>query len=197
MNRIAPKSAKLICGALLASVASVSMTESALADPGTINIDTAAIGGPNGNTYPGNPFSHFTGVHTFGGPPTILGTFFTQTVTSGLSASPDYDYELTVDYAGFDSSFFGGAGWSFIIDLTIADPDGDIGSAAVVDAQGNEYAGAIIDLGPDSIFVTVAADAVIAGGDIATIQWSLVPAPGALALFGAAGLVGVSRRRRS
>lgn len=185
------KSATLLCGALMAAVAT---TTDVSADPGVINVNTFA-------TRPANPsFSNFLGNHTFGGAPTVLGGFYSQTVTSGLSNRPGWEYQLNVDYANFGTSYFAGGGWTFVINLVIKPENtpSPITAVTIKDSQGNTYVNPVLlTFTPGSIQVRLTAEAVIGGGDWVSIQWNQgeIPAPGALALLGIAGLAGTRRRR--
>lgn len=197
----------LLCGALLASVLPA-IEQTVSADPGSITVHTNMTGDAD------NEFSLFSGVHTFGGAATVLpyaSTFYSITVTSALSQRPGWQYEVTFDYINFGISFFQGASFNNSqaeIVLEIDDPNG-VGSYTVKDWFGNaiawtEYGGsggsedlAIYghDLSAGVIHIFIDADDIAAGGVGFSVQWNAVPAPGALALLGVAGVIGKRRRR--
>ena len=186
----AKNSTKMVCGALLASV--MTMTDVASAAPGLMNVRT--FPSINGGASP--IFSDFNANHQFGGAPTIVGGFYSLTITSNLSTRPGWQYDLLVDYANFGTTYFAGGGFTFVVQITgITDPAGSISAVNIKDAFGQNYLGAVVTNTANSIEVRISADSIIAGGDWMTIQWA-VPAPGALALLGMAGMVG-SRRRRA
>lgn len=187
----------LLCGALLASVLPA-IEQTASADPGTLGLETNVTGDAD------NEFSHFTGFsHSFGGA-TILpydSAFYSIIVTSGLSNRAGWQYEITFDYINFGISFFQNSA-SFTnpaaeVHVTVDDPDG-IGSYTVKGYDGSAIAwteGADHNLGNGVFHILVLLDEVEAGDYGFTIQWNAVPAPGALALLGVAGVVGKRRRR--
>lgn len=185
----ATRSTRMMCGALLASV--MTMNDAASAAPGFINVfHFSSLDGGNSVV-----FVDPTGFHTFGGQPTVFGSFYTFTVSSSISARPGYNYELNVDYANYGTGYYAGGGFTFVLNLTgIVDPAGSISSLNVKDGFGQNYAGAVMTHTANSIEIRISADAIIAGGDWMTVQWA-VPAPGGLALLGLTGMLG-SRRRR-
>jgi hypothetical protein len=189
-------SVKLLCGALLATM--VVAETPASADP----TDITVIGDwfrSNGTFYSG-----INGVHTFGGPvTTIPGTSptFTVDVSSGPSQRPGWTYELTIDFYDFALFNLGGDGgsfWQFTFNIKDEPTGNPISEYEVKNGAGIVLA--VADLGSTDGTITFqllnsAFDLPGASQDKLTIQWNQIPAPGALALLGVAGLVGKRRRR--
>lgn len=190
------KSGALICGALLASIAT--MAEPVHADPTVIGIQGAW------NNGAGGVYTSISGVHTFGGPPTILpgssAPVFTVTATSGLSTRPGFDFELVLDFANF--GLFNNPPNIWWDTTLMIKPDTTPAPIGVYQVKNG--AGAIlqtVDLGstPGTIRIrNLIGDFNLPGAadDKLIIQWTQIPAPGALALLGAAGAFGFRGRRR-
>ena len=188
------KSATLMCGALLASI--MVIPETATADPDQIFGVTSA----NGN------FSVQSFVHQFLGPPTTYGlSAYPLVVSSALSDRPGFDFELTWDLTGFDTSFFAPDDM-FWVELDIKDENTDtpIIAIGVKDWEGVEITDWIDLTGNGSGFTNGTIGLAFpffhiqptgSGHEFFTIQWAQVPTPGALALLGLAGVVGRRRRR--
>jgi len=186
----------LLCGALLASVLPA-IEHTAQADPTEITVLTASF-----NSVSGYAASVFSSLHTFG--TTSMHGLATYPVhfTSGFSARPGWTYEMVVDFSDYDPGFFVPFGYDALaIYLFIKEPGttAPISEINVKDGTGADlaYTGMFNLEGHDDgvIGIHVDTNAVIAGGFTVTIQWNQVPAPGALALLGVAGLVGKRRRR--
>ncbi|MBT8485461.1 MAG: hypothetical protein HKO59_09120 [Phycisphaerales bacterium] len=183
------KSAPLICGALLASVAMTA--EVTMADPGTLGLTTSI----NGIS------SVFSGSHVFGGATTILGGgIYTIEVDSALSTRPGFDFEVRFNVVPFSIGFFGGSDL-FHVDITGIKAPGDPQPIDEVAIKSTFGGGAVPfnDNGIDggNIRVTMLVSDVIAAGEDITIQWNQIPAPGAIGLLAVAGVVGGRRRRRA
>lgn len=122
---------------------------------------------------------------------------FFITVDSGPSDREGFDFELTLDYSAYDIGFFGPAGTHQINLFDVYD-DGSIIDVAVKTADGGSI-GTISTDGNSITWDTSVGDVLDAIGpnedQLITIQFA-IPAPGALALLGMAGL-GAGRRRRA
>jgi MYXO-CTERM domain-containing protein len=185
------KSATLLCGALLASVCGA--VETASANPTELAITTSING----------TFSVASAFHTFGGPATTYGAAtYPITVSSGASSAVGFDYAIDFDLIGFDISYFP-AGDMFHVAIDVAMDGGKkIGAMEVVN-----YSGAVIAITDLSGTGTGHTDGSIMfsfdvlsvypgiGGEGFVINFTTVPAPGALALLGLAGVAGGRRRR--
>lgn len=116
-------------------------------------------------------------------------------VTSGPSLDPDFDFEITLDYANYDLAFFTGFGAGLHdLDLANLEPAGIIGEAVALDAFGDLLGAGSLTTDGFSIGIETTAQRILDGGESLTIRYRTIPAPAALALFGLAGAV--SRRRR-
>lgn len=120
--------------------------------------------------------------------------FFPITISSGLSDRDDWTYQLVIDYTENDLGFFGNGSASIEI-LNIKGPDDPMPIIEVQakDAQGNPIGQWEFDGG--NIFWAAGTSEILESGEIVVIQWNQIPAPGALALLGIAGLCGARRRR--
>lgn len=194
MNPVATKkSAALMCGALLASI--LVIPETATADPDVI----LGVTSSNGD------FSVQSFVHQFLGPPTTYGlSIYPLVVSSALSDRPGFDFEMTWDLTGFGVNFFL-ANDLFYVELDIKDDNTETPIIAIFvkDWEGNEITDWIDLTGTGTGFTNGTIGLAFpffhlqpegSGHEFFTIQWAQIPAPGALALLGLAGVV--SRRRR-
>jgi len=120
--------------------------------------------------------------------------FFSLTITSGMSDREGWQYQIEIDYTQYDVGFFT-TGTSTVDLLGIKSPDSPfpISDARAKDAFGNDIGSIVFD-GGNITWVGVAND-ILAGGERVTIQWNQIPAPGAIALLGLAGLTAGRRRR--
>lgn len=179
-------------------MASVALVQAPVnAEPEDIGIDIAWIDGDTGGLYSG-----WAGTHTFGGAATTMPgsvfSSFTVTANSGDSTRPDWTYELELDFN--DAALIDvGDGSTFDISLVIKD---DATSTPIDGYQIKNGEGVVVDsvdLGSTAgtiFFQVVVADVNLADDDRIIVQWNQIPAPGALALLGVAGLA-ARRRRRS
>ena len=206
MKNSSLKSAPLLCGALLASICAVA--EPANAEPGTFLFSawsssatgTSQLSPMNGpHVYNGGPQQYAA---PFGG-----GQYFCIT-NSGPSNRPGWMHEIRIDFTPFGITY--APGTHETIELTNIKPVGApdlITSFQVKKTDGSLYtlqaipgglSGGIINNGTGIRITLTQLDIQNAPGDTVIIQWNqAVPAPGAIALLGMAGLMGGSRRRRS
>lgn len=121
--------------------------------------------------------------------------FFNIEVNSGPSTRVGFDYEITFDYSAYDIGFFG-AGGPHSLDILNIKPQGSaapIINVVAKDAQGLPIG--LVATDGSSIFFDTTAGAVLAGGEIVTIQFSQVPEPGTLSMLVLGGLALIRRRR--
>ena len=118
---------------------------------------------------------------------------------SGVSQRVGFDYELSLNYGSYDIGFFldGSGPGLHQITLSGVSDAGNISDVFVKDISGNSV-GTFSTNGTDIFFEATVEDILAVIGptesDAIVIQWAVVPAPGAFALLGMAGLA--SRRRR-
>jgi len=119
---------------------------------------------------------------------------FPINISSGLSDREGWQYQIVIDYREYDIGIFG-SGTSTVELLGIKSPDSPfpITDARAKDAFGNDIGGIEFD-GGNIIWVGGTMD-ILNSGELVTIQWNQIPAPGAIALLGLAGLTGTRRRR--
>jgi MYXO-CTERM domain-containing protein len=198
------KSAPLLCGALLASICTV--TESADAVPVTFAFKTysSSATGTSQLSLMQGPHNYNSGPQNytapFGG-----GTYFCIT-NSGPSQRPNFQYEMVIDFTPFGITYAPGTHQTIemleikppgvpdvVTDFVVKRSDGSLYATQTVPGG---LAGGVVNGGTGIRFTLLQADIQAAPGDTVIIQWNQAPAPGALALLGVAGLVGGSRRRR-
>lgn len=108
-------------------------------------------------------------------------------ITVSSQAGTGWDYEIVFDYTEYDVGFFTAQGTSqisitdLVDDFEVADAQASFGNLSF-DANSISWDASVADI--------------LGANEIVTISWNAVPAPGALALLGVAGLIGASRRRR-
>lgn len=112
------------------------------------------------------------------------GGLFSITITSG--AGVGWDYQLVVDYTDFDIGFFEAAGFA---EVDLSDLTGALSVANASANYGN------LSFTANSISWDASVADILANGEMVTISWNAIPAPGALAFLGLAGLVSARRRR--
>ena len=189
------KTGTLVCGALLASVVAPMEMAQAGGGPGDIFLVTSING----------DFSVQSAIHTFLGAPTTYGlSVYPLTVSSALSSDPDFMYEMTWDLAGFGLDYFGTVD-NFFVDLDLSSDPNAINGLEVKGSDGASVLAFTDTTGSGMGYNGTAVGLYLSVGDLLaqggpadhgfTIQWSTVPAPGALALLCLGGLVGARRRR--
>lgn len=141
--------------------------------------------------------------HTYGGIPSIYANQFYGTfLVASPAVAPGYDNAILVDFSSFTYQTF--LNQTGTISITGIDENVQAGSIAI-------FAGTVgsgtniatnVSSGTDSFSASWSSTAIytpppLATPDAMVVAWnSVVPAPGALALLGVAGLVGARRRRR-
>jgi len=196
----------LVCSALLAAVSGA--TSNVHADPtdifGAVAWDDAAF---FGNVVDAWDFGAVTGTnpHTYGTVQSV-GSFFSGAdplvIDSSQEPRPGWDWQVSIDFLNSGiSNVYNAYGFDRVsVYLYIK----ELGTTAPISGVHAKYNGAeigFIDLAPGDpqgfILQFLINDMVDPTGlvtGVLTIQWNQVPAPGALALLGLAGMA--SRRRR-
>ncbi len=142
--------------------------------------------------------------HTYGGAPSIFNNqFFGSFLIASPTVAPGYDNAILVDFSLFNYSGFIGGNMGTI---AIASIDEDVAAGSVAIFAGASGMGPNIAVGAtsngSSLSASWSTDLIYtadATPDAMVVAWNSapVPAPGALALLGAAGLVGLRRRRKA
>lgn len=173
----------------------------AFAALGTVAAAPAQAGDLTGTSYTievehTGTFGFFeTGLHTYGGPDTTIAdpgfpSFFM--VFSTPAGAAGYDNSMLIDFTNFAyGDFAGETGTLSLVGLAL-DHNGD----AVLLNENDAVVANGTGVG-DTFTLTWSVDDILSAGTgtLATVAWNnKIPAPGALALFGLAGLAG--RRRR-
>jgi len=212
MKQATLKSAPLICGALLASIAAFAEPAEATVIPGVSQITVSG----QWNDHAGNVYTAIgPGPHTFGGAATTYpgSNFptFTVTVTSGLSTRPGWQNEIVLNFNNF-GLFNNPPNIYWDTQLVIKQLPN---ATPITNFQVKNGAGTVLPLAgatgnPTGLQTigstnggTITISNLITAFNLATddrliIQWNqqIIPAPGAMALLGLAGFVGGARRRR-
>jgi hypothetical protein len=140
--------------------------------------------------------------HTYGGAPSIHSNqFFGSFIIASPTVAPGYSNAILVDFSLFNYSGFLGGNTGTI---TITGIDENVAAGSVAIFAGSVGMGLNIATGVNSTASSLTASwspeliftASPTTPDAMVVAWNSVPAPGAMALLGAAGLVGASRRRR-
>ena len=197
--------------ALSAAAMSVVMTQAASAAMVTFSNNTlwSSFSAAQGKTVATETFNAYNGFYVNGLTGNAGGIQWTATAPGNLYAGLGYmstnnaeallTFNLSPSVQGVAGNFFAtDAGFAIlpaIIGVTLADGSAYVGYAATAaDFVGFYSTGAFIS----SISVSVAGN-LPAGTNFATVDnlyFAVVPAPGAIALIGVAGLIGGSRKRR-
>lgn len=157
------------------------------AEPDVFDVTVTTVGGfMEVANFPGYVFGTSQSVEPFPG--------FPIAITSGAAVNSGWHYQMLVDYTGYQISDFG-IGTSTVAMSGIKGPDSPfpINAASAVDSFGNTIGNLSFDSG--SIIWVGSNTDIDSTGNLITIQWTQVPTPGALAMFGLAGLVASHRRR--
>ena len=175
----------LAAGAAALAVASVA--SAGIAPPESFQIDTF-VDGPGFVEQTTDPaYLWGTDSELFADPA------FPILVSSGDSNRVGFDYEIVFDFSAYDLPFFGPPEETEIfIDLLSVYDGADLIDDVFVKNMAGESIGDITLVGDDLSWDGTAFD--LGNGSTVTIQFSTIPAPGALALLGMGGLV--ARRRR-
>ena len=124
--------------------------------------------------------------------------FFNVEVNSGLSGKPNFDFELTLNYAAYDIGFFGGG--PVTVELLGIKPPGSLSpitDVVVKDPMGNLFGNFSTD--GSNIFANYTVQDVLnINSGIVTIKWTqtVIPEPSTFSLIALSGIALLSRRRR-
>lgn len=167
---------------VLALAAGAALSAAVVAEPLGTNLDVTVS-----HTGPFGEVQNF--VHTYGGSNQVFDSFgFSYLVVSAAQVA-GYDNAISFDFTNFAYTDFAGESGS----INITGFAQNVTSAAFLNGSFTTIPAATTN--GTSISGNWAVDDVLAAGNVLYVAWNKVPAPGATAVFGLAGLAGLRRRR--